>query len=247
MSWIEIVFKGKTAWARVDSGGTLVSAGGRTPMRYSKAEGAKIYRGGTSRIEPVAGATPQSLPEGVSADAAAKGGSKGRKKKGSGFGSAKTRTAAQAAAARADARERIDALPEGTHIAFTDGACKGNPGPAGSGAVLKLADGTVLESSKRLGISTNNVGELTAIGLVMDMLEEAGIDNAAPVALFTDSDYASGVLVRGWKAKANTELIMGLRKRLKSWPNLEIAWVAGHAGIPENERADALASAAAVR
>ena len=234
MAWVRARFKGKDVWAEVGPDGVLVAQGGRTPIRYSDKAGAKVYRAGLSRIE-VVDRTPVELGAGVSADAAKK---KGR---GSGFGSAGTRTAAQAAAAKQDARARIDALPEGTHLAFTDGACKGNPGPAGSGAVVKLADGRVLEASRALGIATNNVGELTAIDMALDLFEEAGVDRGAAIALFTDSKYSLGVLTLGWKAKANQELILGLRDRLKAWPNLRIEWVAGHVGVPENERADALA------
>ncbi len=129
---------------------------------------------------------------------------------------------------------------------FTDGACKGNPGPAGAGAVVKLADGRVLEDSRSCGVATNNVGELTAIDMALDLLEGAGVDPQAGVALFTDSSYAIGVLQKGWKAKANRELILGLRARLKGWPGLSLNWVPGHSGVPENERADQLAVAGCV-
>ena len=235
MAWVRARFKGKDIWAEVGADGVLLAQGGRTPIRYSDKAGAKVYRAGLSRIE-VVDRTPVSLEAGVSADAA-----KAKKSKGSGFGSAGTRTAGQAAAAKQDARTRIDALPATTHIVFTDGACQGNPGPAGAGAVVKLADGRVLEDSRALGIATNNVGELTAVDMALDLLEGAGVDNQAEIALFTDSKYTLGVLTQGWKAKANRELILGLRERLASWPNFEIQWVAGHVGLPENERADALA------
>jgi len=235
VAWVRARFKGKDIWAEVGADGVLLAQGGRTPIRYSDKAGAKVYRAGLSRIE-VVDRTPVSLEAGVSADAA-----KAKKSRGSGFGSAGTRTAGQAAAAKQDARTRIDALPETTHIVFTDGACQGNPGPAGAGAVVKLADGRVLEDSRALGIATNNVGELTAVDMALDLLEGAGVAKEAEIALFTDSKYTLGVLTQGWKAKANRELILGLRERLASWPNFEIQWVAGHVGLPENERADALA------
>ncbi|MCP4808972.1 MAG: reverse transcriptase-like protein [Proteobacteria bacterium] len=136
----------------------------------------------------------------------------------------------------------MDALPEGTHLVFTDGACHGNPGPAGSGAVVNIAGGPTLEKSKALGIATNNVGELTAVGMALDLLEQGEVPKDATIALFTDSKYTMGVLAQGWKAKANRELILEIRGRLKDWPNLEINWVAGHVGVPENERADELAT-----
>jgi len=107
--------------------------------------------------------------------------------------------------------------------------------------VVRLADGSVHEAHRALGIATNNVGELTAIGMALDLLEQAGIAPTQPVALFTDSKYAKGVLVEGWKAKANRELIQEVRLKLVPWESLNLYWVAGHVGIDLNERADELA------
>ncbi|MBT3223303.1 MAG: reverse transcriptase-like protein [Proteobacteria bacterium] len=134
------------------------------------------------------------------------------------------------------------AAPEAI-IAFTDGGCKGNPGPAGSGALVTFPDGRRAESSRSLGHGTNNIAELTAIGMALDILDEAGVPAETPVLLLSDSSYANGVLCRGWKAKANRELILSLRERLGERPGVTIQWVAGHAGIEGNERADALANA----
>ena len=240
MKWIPVKFKGKTVYAQITEGGALVSQGGRTPIRYSASESAKVYRAGTAGLgEPTGGAVVE-LGEGEAAGPSS-GGGRGRKKKGSGFGKAGTRTQAQSAAAKKDAAQRIAALPEGTHKCFTDGACKGNPGPTGAGAVLVTADGSTSEAKAYLGRGTNNVGELSAIGLALDLLEEAGVPAADPVVVFTDSQYSFGVLAKGWKAKKNTELILGLRARLKERPGLRLDWVAGHVGIAENERADRLA------
>ncbi len=241
MPWRRARFRDKEIWAEVDAAGEPVVEAGRVAIRYSPRAGAKLYRAGSARVDPVPGASPEALPPGVSADAApAK--PKGRRGASSGFGSAGTRTAGQAAAARASARGAIDALSPETHRAFTDGACKGNPGPCGAGAVVVTAAGERLEASRSLGIATNNVGELTAVGMALDLLEEAGVDPGSPVALFTDSKYSLGVLTKGWKAKANRALILGLRDRLKGWPRLEIRWIAGHVGVAENERADELAN-----
>ena len=124
---------------------------------------------------------------------------------------------------------------------FTDGACRGNPGPAGAGAVVKLPDGQVLEHSLALGQATNNVGELTAIGMAMDLLDEAGFPADQQVEVLTDSQYSNGVLVLGWKAKANKELIARVKAKLAK-RKVRVHWIAGHVGIPENERADELAN-----
>ena len=234
MPWVRARFKDKEVWAEVDGSGALRVEGGRVPIRYSQSAGAKVYRAGASRLRVTEGQGAVELAGGVAA-----GG--GGKKRGSGFGSAGTRSLAQAAAAKQSAQDFIAALPAGTHKVFTDGACKGNPGPCGAGAVLVCADGEVSEAWRALGRGTNNIGELSAIGLALELLEQAGIDPGEPVVIFTDSKYSDGVLTRGWKAKANRELITDLKARLRRWPRLRVHWIAGHVGIPENERADRLA------
>ena len=237
MGWKRSTFKDKQVWAEVDEDGALAVASGRVAIRYSPRAGAKIYRAGATRVTPTEDAPTEDLDEGVSADAAPK-----KRARSSGFGSAGTRTVAQSAAAAADARQRLAALSDDTVIAFTDGGCRGNPGPAGSGAVVLMPDGRRGEASASLGTATNNVGELYAIGLALDLLDEAGVPGVSPVALFTDSKYTNGVLCMGWKAKANRDLILGLRTRLGERPGAEIHWVAGHVGVEGNERADALAN-----
>ena len=64
------------------------------------------------------------------------------------------------------------------------------------------------------------------------------------LVVHTDSQYAIGVLQKGWKAKANQELIHDLKKRMREFKRLTLVYVRGHAGVPLNERADQLARAA---
>lgn len=243
MKWRRGSFKGQKVWIAVDGDGMPDVADGRVQVRYNDKPGATVYRAGATRVD-VDGKSPVAdLDAGTQADDAPKKAAPSRSSsKGSGFGSAGTRTAAQAGLARDAARGLLAGLGADVVRAFTDGSCKGNPGPAGCGALVVLPDGRRGEASQALGVATNNVGELCAVGLALDLLDEAGVDHAAPVALFSDSSYANGVLVKGWKAKANTDLVADLRKRLKAWPNLDFHWVAGHVGIAENERADALAN-----
>jgi ribonuclease HI len=118
---------------------------------------------------------------------------------------------------------------------WTDGACSGNPGPMGIGVVV--IDGpTRREKGEYLGIGTNNIAELTAIGRGIDLAGDSG----RRMRVYTDSSYAIGVLSKGWKAKANQDLIATLKRQLAPL-KVEFVKVAGHAGVPENERCDELA------
>jgi ribonuclease HI len=121
-------------------------------------------------------------------------------------------------------------------LVYADGACSGNPGPAGLGVVM-LWDGERRELSEYLGQGTNNIAELTAILRAA----EAMPDRKRPLHLYTDSSYAIGVLSKGWKAKANQELVAATKAALARLDDVKLFYVKGHAGVPLNERADALA------
>ena len=122
---------------------------------------------------------------------------------------------------------------------YTDGASSGNPGPAGIGILLKYGK-KEKELSKFIGIATNNIAELEAIRV--GLLELKTTDR--PIRIFTDSSYAHGVLVLGWKVKKNQELIKTIKKIISKFNDLQIVKVKGHAGIEGNERADSLATMA---
>ncbi len=255
MLWSRVNFKGQRVWAQVDADGAPVVSAGRIAVRYSDKAGATIYQAGAARVQP-SGEKPVELPDGQAVVENGEGSTAGsapgswgggqaprnapHSGRGSGFGSAGSRTAAQASAAKAAATQQVTAAANAIRC-FTDGACTGNPGPAGSGLLVKFPDGRAVERHKALGFSTNNVGELTAIEMALDALDEAAIPPGDPVVIFSDSQYAKGVLTQNWKAKANVELIAGIRVRLKARPGATLQWVAGHVGLAENERADALA------
>ena len=135
---------------------------------------------------------------------------------------------------------------------FTDGACSGNPGPGGWGAVLRYKS-TEKEISGGEANTTNNRMEITAVIEALAMLKEP-----CNVTLYSDSQYVCNALTKGWakKWKANNwmrnktdpALNPDLWERLLTLydkHNVTIVWVKGHAGHPENERCDRLAVAQA--
>jgi ribonuclease HI len=133
---------------------------------------------------------------------------------------------------------------------YTDGACRGNPGPGGWAAVLS-AGGREKEISGAQPLTTNNRMELQAVIEALQALKRP-----LEVRLYTDSQYVRrGILewlpqwkARGWKTADRKPV-----KNQDLWQQLELAaarhriewhWVPGHAGVPGNERCDALANAA---
>lgn len=131
---------------------------------------------------------------------------------------------------------------------FTDGACSGNPGKGGWGAVLRYGQ-SERELSGGEKSTTNNRMELTAVIMGLKALKEP-----CHVTLTTDSKYVSDGLSRGWarswqkngwrkadkKPALNPDLWEELL-RLTDIHDVDIVWVKGHVGHPENERCDRLA------
>jgi ribonuclease HI len=132
----------------------------------------------------------------------------------------------------------------------TDGACSGNPGPGGWGAVLRWR-GESRELSGFAPATTNNRMELEAAIGALETLKRP-----MTVAMYTDSNYLrQGITtwLRAWKARGWRTADKQPVKNQDLWERLERAlgrhriewhWVKGHAGNPDNERADALARAA---
>lgn len=120
--------------------------------------------------------------------------------------------------------------------AYTDGACSGNPGPAGIGVVLLCGDKRK-EISEYIGEATNNIAELTAVLRALEAIK----DRSRTVYLYSDSSYTLGLMGKGWRPKANRELVAQVRAVAERFPDLRLVKVAGHAGVTENERCDELA------
>ena len=135
---------------------------------------------------------------------------------------------------------------------FTDGACKGNPGPGGWGALLRMGPHEK-EMSGSEADTTNNRMEMTAVIRALNALTES-----CSVDLYTDSKYVlDGITkwVHGWKKKGWVNASKQPVRNADLWHQLidatarhriEWHWVRGHDGHPENERVDKLASDAAL-
>lgn len=134
---------------------------------------------------------------------------------------------------------------------FTDGACSGNPGPGGWGAIL-LFNGHEKELSSGDAATTNNRMELSAVIAGLRTLKEP-----CEVTLTTDSKYVCDSIAKGWVynwekrgwVKADKKPVLNVDLWEKLLPLLErhnvtFVWVKGHTGHPENERCDRLAKAA---
>lgn len=131
---------------------------------------------------------------------------------------------------------------------FTDGACSGNPGPGGWGAILRFK-GSVRELSGGECETTNNRMELTAVIEALSALKRP-----CRVIITTDSKYVCDSISKGWaeqwkknnwiksdKKPALNPDLWEKALRLIHIHQVEMHWVKGHAGHPENERCDKLA------
>lgn len=214
MPWMPHRLRDADVWARVDASGALIKdADGRVEIVYKPADGAKVYRAGARNLTALPG-TPVDFAVGERVP---------------------EKPSIKAGGA-------IPAAPANAIHVWTDGACTGNPGPAGLGVVI--IDGEAKrELSEYLGEGTNNIAELMAI---FRGLEEV-TDKQRPVIVYSDSAYSIGLLTQNWKAKANTELVERLRKLTKQFSDLRFVKVAAHAGVPLNERVDELARNAVSR
>ena len=134
---------------------------------------------------------------------------------------------------------------------YTDGACKGNPGPGGWGAILRSQGHLEKELFGGEILTTNNRMEMTAVIEALSALKRP-----CDIALYIDSKYVLQGMTEwlpGWKAKGWRTAAKQPVKNVDLWQKLdtlvnagghtiEWCWVKGHAGDPGNERADALAN-----
>jgi ribonuclease HI len=151
--------------------------------------------------------------------------------------SAKKKLAAAAvtklAAARVDSK----------FYAFTDGSSNPNPGPCGAGVMGYWKDQTFKHYAS-LGHGSNNIGELYAAGMALDLFKKLFnqhlfTNQVTTLVILTDSLYVYGLMTQNHKAKKNTRLVRALRDKLRHFPvRVEWVWCPGHMGVAGNELAD---------
>ncbi len=245
MPWRAALLKGNRVLARCDEAGAFVDEGGRVEVRYRPTD-ARAYRAGVRNLTALPGpihpddhcvpAQAEPAPSAAASPASASSASSASASRATNNRVSGTKKAAVAKALSPGEAQRV--LDAAEVVAFTDGACSGNPGPCGIGVVLLSEKGkSQRELSEYLGTGTNNVAELTAILRAL----EAAPNLEQTLNIHTDSQYAIGVLQKGWKAKANQELIAAIKERMRRFKALKLIYVPGHSGVPLNERADELA------
>lgn len=220
MPWKEMLFKGTRVVVETDEAGRVLVAQNRARMKY-RCDGDRLYSPSLANLVPTDCLPFETIA--VSPDETAP------------HAQAPSRQRASKDAAQ-PGRSAASAI-----IAFTDGACIGNPGPAGIGYLVVFPDGKRIQRGEPLGQATNNIAELSAIGRVLDIAGAAD----GPLVIHCDSAYAIGVLTAGWKAKANQDLVAGLRHALRGAPGAVLRKVLAHTGVVENELVDRLARRAA--
>ena len=222
--WLLHRLRDQDVYAKVDNAGALVAdRDGRVEVVYKAVAGAKVYRAGGRNLTPLGGPAVEIEVGEPAPEKAAAGPGAGAKPKPIPDKTGK----AAAAAAPADA----------IHV-WTDGACTGNPGPAGVGVVI-VNGAETKEISEYLGHGTNNIAELTAILSGLQAIGAA--DQKRAVLVYSDSSYSIGLLSQNWKAKANVELVGEIRAVCKQFADLRFVKVLGHSGVELNERTDELA------
>jgi ribonuclease HI len=149
----------------------------------------------------------------------------------------------------------IESPPHNALLIFTDGGAKPNPGNCGAGMVA-LRNGAWSDSlAAGLGFGTNNLGEIFAFGMALEIgLTAAGQEapgSGSSYAVISDSTYAIGAITKGYNLSAAptdpiyllVQLARGKFRRLRRLVSLKVLWVKGHCDIEGNERADRNASA----
>ncbi|MDA1194330.1 MAG: ribonuclease HI [Planctomycetota bacterium] len=207
MPWERRTYRQNKVWVEVDSHGQAVlDERGLASLRY-RPDDSRTYSVRPEELGALVGA-PEAVPEAVPEEGLY-----------------------AAPAAELPPPPHEDAI-----VIHTDGACSGNPGPAGLGVVLTW-HGRRREIQRHLGSSTNNEAELAAVLAGLEAVRRPDLR----VEIRTDSTYVIGMLTQGHKAKKNIALVERIRTEMARFADLHFIKVPAHAGVPDNERADRLA------
>jgi ribonuclease HI len=157
----------------------------------------------------------------------------------------------------------ISMIPVKDIVCYTDGACSGNPGPAGSGVYIQWPNRLyTTQNSKFLGHGTNNIAEMYAFKLCLETIistvkaiQDGYIANisvlGAEVYILTDSKYCIGILRDGNNVNANLELVNEVKNLISICGFVvRIGWVpahTGHPGLSGNDKADQLATGCLIK
>ncbi|MGH7723535.1 MAG: ribonuclease H family protein [Candidatus Dormibacteria bacterium] len=133
-----------------------------------------------------------------------------------------------------------------TVVAYTDGACSGNPGPGAWAYRLEWPDGSLEEAAGAEAMTTNNREELKAVREALRAVRaRIGDDRGWRIVVRTDSLGVINWLTRTWKRRANLDLYPDIDRQVDD--RVQFEHVRGHSGVPGNERVDTLAVAAVAR
>ena len=164
------------------------------------------------------------------------------------FGASGKRTKEQTTAAALHARNMVQALPPNSIQAWTDGSKlgKGSRGPTGAGVLITKtgSEEPLHKSIYHLGDSTNQAAEIWAIGGALETIKDDQPPSGTEIHIFSDSEFSINCLQGKYSSTKHYGLIKHVLNYINSFPKKTIFLhhVAGHAGIPGNEIADALAS-----
>ncbi len=228
--WKRMSFKGNKVWAEVQETGALLLEGERVRLKYNLTQ-THEYRVYPDTLKSDA---PENLiPKGTPKKKAPK------KKSGPTCEAVQVPPPDRPGLVREIPFEGLSTTQPGVIHIFTDGASSGNPGPSGIGVLFRYGPHE-REISRSIGQGTNNIAELEAIRTALAEVKKPEL----PVRIYTDSSYALGLIARGWKPKANQDLVAAIRELTHGFHNLVFVKVKGHSGMPENETADTLATSA---
>jgi ribonuclease HI len=212
--WKRMRFKNNKVWVATDESGELVNENGKHPMKY-QLDQEYIYWVRTDRIK--------------SLDTTGREKVRKQSKK-------PEKTDGKATCSQETNDNKIAQIKNAIQM-YTDGASSGNPGPAGVGVLLRYGEHEK-KISRYIGEATNNIAELEAIRIGLLEINNPNL----PVLVYTDSNYAFGLLTQNWKAKKNRLLVSEIRDLISKFRHLRFIKVKGHAGDEGNEIADKLAT-----